>query len=42
MHWLCWETRRGAGTFFEEWEIDEEEGEVAIRLEGDVGLVPVP
>jgi hypothetical protein len=25
---------------FEEWQIDAEPGEVAIRLTGDVGLVP--
>ena len=38
----CWRTREGARAFFEEWAIDDEEGEEAIRLEGDVGLVPVP
>lgn len=37
-----WETREGASAFFEEWQIADEEGEVAIRLEGDVGLVPAP
>ena len=37
-----WETREGASAFFEEWEIYDEEGEVSIRLEGDVGLVPLP
>jgi hypothetical protein len=37
-----WETRDGASAFFEEWEIDAETGEVAVILEGDVGLVPVP
>ena len=37
-----WETLEGASAFFEEWEIDDEPGEVAIRLEGDVGLVPLP
>lgn len=26
---------------FTEWEIEDEPGEVAIRLEGDVGLVPI-
>jgi len=36
-----WRTREGAQAFFEEWEIDAEPGEVAIRLEGDVGLVPL-
>jgi len=37
-----WESREGAHAFFQEWEIDDEPGEVAISLEGDVGLVPVP
>jgi hypothetical protein len=37
-----WETREGANAFFTEWSIDDEPGEVAIPLEGDVGLVPVP
>jgi hypothetical protein len=37
-----WESTEGASAFFEEWQIDEEPGEVAIILEGDVGLVPVP
>ena len=37
-----WETREGASAFFTEWQIEDEEGEVAIRLEGDVGLVPLP
>jgi hypothetical protein len=36
-----WQTREGARTFFERWEIDDEPGEVAIILEGDVGLVPL-
>ncbi len=35
-------SREGANAIFEEWQIDEEQGEVAIRLEGDVGLVPRP
>ena len=34
-----WTTREGADAFFTEWQIDDEPGEVAIRLEGDVGLV---
>ena len=38
----CWETREGASAFFERWEIEDEPGEVALRLEGDVGLVPEP
>ena len=37
-----WDTREGASAFFNEWQIDAEEGEVAIWLEGDVGLVPLP
>jgi len=37
-----WETAEGANAFFEEWEIDDEPGEEAWRLEGDVGLVPLP
>lgn len=37
-----WETREGASAFFEEWNIQDEPGEVAIVLEGDVGLVPLP
>ena len=37
-----WESREGANAFFTEWDIDDEPGEVAIRLEGDVGLVPLP
>jgi hypothetical protein len=38
----CWETRDGATQFFTEWDIQDEPGEVAIFLEGDIGLVPVP
>jgi hypothetical protein len=34
-----WASADGANAFFTEWEIDDEPGEVAIRLEGDVGLV---
>jgi len=37
-----WETREGASAFFQEWDIADEPGEVAIFLEGDVGLVPEP
>jgi hypothetical protein len=37
-----WETREGASAFFEEWDIEDEPGEVAVRLEGDIGLVPLP
>ena len=37
----CWETREGGTAFYDEWEIEDESGEVAIRLEGDLGLVPL-
>lgn len=37
-----WDTREGAQAFFEEWNIEDEPGEVAYILEGDVGLVPEP
>ena len=37
-----WETSEGASAFFEEWDIQDEPGEVTIVLEGDVGLVPTP
>jgi hypothetical protein len=37
-----WDTREGASAFFEEWDIEDEPGETATILEGDVGLVPVP
>lgn len=36
-----WETREGANAFYTEWGIEDEPGEVMIRLEGDVGLVPL-
>jgi hypothetical protein len=36
-----WRTREGANAFFERWQIEDEPGEVAILLEGDVGLVPL-
>lgn len=36
-----WQTREGATAFFEEWDINDEPGEYAIVLEGDVGLVPL-
>jgi hypothetical protein len=36
-----WRTREGAQSFFQEWQIEDEPGEVAIWLEGDVGLVPL-
>jgi hypothetical protein len=36
-----WRTREGARAFFQQWEIDTEPGEIAIDLEGDVGLVPL-
>ena len=37
-----WESAEGANAFFEEWDINDEPGEVAIKLLGDVGLVPLP
>jgi hypothetical protein len=36
-----WRTQEGASSFFKQWEIHKEPGELAIRLEGDVGLVPL-
>jgi hypothetical protein len=36
-----WDSREGASAFFEEWQIQDEPGEVAVRLEGDIGLVPL-
>jgi hypothetical protein len=38
----CWETLDGAYQFFEEWDINDEAGEIAIKLTGDIGLVPEP
>lgn len=37
-----WESREGARAFFDEWQIAAENGEVAIPLQGDIGLVPDP
>ncbi len=37
-----WQPMEGARAFFEEWNIQDEPGEVAVYLEGDVGLVPLP
>ena len=37
-----WESADGANAFFTEWDIADEPGEIAIRLEGDVGLAPLP
>jgi hypothetical protein len=37
-----WVSREAASTFFTRWDIRDEPGEVAIILEGDVGLVPEP
>jgi hypothetical protein len=34
----CWVTADGARAFFEEWDIQDEPGEIAIRLEGETGL----
>ena len=38
----CWTTPEGASSFFREWNIEDEPGEVAMRLAGEVGLVPLP
>lgn len=38
----CWENREGAGAFYREWQIEDEEGETITFLEGDIGLVPEP
>lgn len=38
----CWDSREGARAFFTEWDIEAEPGEVAIPLEGHVGLAPLP
>lgn len=37
-----WDSREGARAFFQEWQIEDEPGEVATVLEGHVGLVPMP
>ena len=37
-----WESAAGANAFFKEWNIEDEPGEVAFRLLGDAGLVPLP
>ena len=37
-----WETGDGAREFYERWNIEDEPGEEAIFLDGDVGLVPEP
>jgi hypothetical protein len=37
-----WDTREGASTFFERWDIQDEPGEEAHVLLGDIGLVPEP
>ena len=36
-----WDTRAGASAFFQEWDIQDEPGEVAHVLEGEVGLAPL-
>jgi hypothetical protein len=36
-----WRDRDGANEFFRRWQIEDEPGEEAIVLEGDVGLVPL-
>ena len=37
-----WDSREGARAFYEEWNIENEPGEMATLLEGDVGLIPEP
>jgi hypothetical protein len=37
-----WRSRDAARGFFEAWDIQDEPGEIAVYLEGDVGLVPLP
>ena len=37
-----WDSREGARAFYELWSIEDEPGETATILEGDVGLVPHP
>jgi hypothetical protein len=37
-----WDSREGARAFFREWDIQDEPGEIAFELLGDVGLVPEP
>ena len=37
-----WDSIEGARAFFQKWDIEDEPGEEAIFLEGDIGLVPVP
>jgi hypothetical protein len=37
-----WDSREGANDFFERWDIQDEPGEIAVHLQGDVGLVPNP
>jgi hypothetical protein len=38
----AWASREGAQAFFDAWDIQDEPGETAVYLEGDVGLVPLP
>jgi hypothetical protein len=37
-----WKRLDGAREFFDKWDIQDEPGETAVYLEGDVGLVPLP
>lgn len=37
-----WATPEGAQQFFDQWQIQDEPGEITVELLGDVGLVPVP
>lgn len=38
----AWESRQQGRAFYQEWGIEDEPGEVAVPLLGDVGLVPLP
>lgn len=37
-----WDNLDKAYTFFEQWDIEDQPGEIAARLPGNVGLVPEP
>lgn len=37
-----WESLAGARAFFQEWDIADEPGELAVHLSGHVGLAPLP
>jgi hypothetical protein len=37
-----WDSADGARAFYQTWSIDDEPGETATLLEGDIGLIPEP